>query len=70
MVIGLEGKSDLKKMIKCFTPEELTDYNHKRYEKDKKHRLEYQKEYYLKHKQEIKRKANNRYRVKCGLEEI
>lgn len=54
-------------MIKCFTPDDWKEYNHKRYEKDKKHRLEYQKEYYEKHKEEIKKKAGNRYKIKCGL---
>lgn len=55
------------KLIKQFTAAELADYNHKRYEKDKKHRLEYQKKYYEKHNEEIKKKAENRYRIKCGL---
>ena len=37
------------------------------YTKNKDYALSYQREYYLKHKEEIKRKANNRYRIKCGL---
>lgn len=66
MDIGLEKKLN-KKHIKDFTAAELAAYNHKRYEKDRKHRLEYQNEYYQKHKLELQRKANNRYRIKCGL---
>ena len=57
------------KLIKQFTPEEMAEYNHRRYKRDRKARLKYQKEYYQKHKLEIKRKANNRYRIKCGLKE-
>ena len=53
------------KMIKCFTSDDWKEYNHEKYEKDKKHRLEYQKEYYEKHKEEIKKKAGNRYKIKC-----
>ena len=49
------------------TPEELKEYNHKRYEKEKEKRLNYQKEYYKKHKEEIKKKTENRYKIKCGL---
>lgn len=56
-----------KKLFKDFTAVELAAYNHKRYEKDKEHRLQYQKEYYQKHKSELQKKANNRYRIKCGL---
>lgn len=66
MDTGLEKKLN-KKIIKDFTAAELAAYNHKRYEKDKERRLEYQKEYYQKHKLEIQKKANNRYRIKCGL---
>lgn len=55
------------KKFRDMTPDELKKYNHDRYEKDRKHRLEYQKEYYQKHKKELQKKANNRYRVKCGL---
>lgn len=58
------------KPIKQFTPDDWKEYNHDRYEKDKKHRLEYQKEYYQKHKTKILKKANNRYRIKCGLSEV
>lgn len=67
MDIGLVKKLNMKKKIKDFTAAELATYNHKRYEKDKGHRLEYQKEYYQKHKLELQKKANNRYRIKCGL---
>ena len=56
------------KLIKQFTPEEKAAYNHQRYLRDKKDRLEYQKLYYQKHKLEIQNKANKRYRIKCGLE--
>lgn len=55
------------KLFKTFTLNELKEYNHRRYEKDRKYRLEYQKEYYEKHKEEIKKKAGNRYKIKCGL---
>ena len=40
-----------------------------RYLKERKERLEYQKNYYQTHKEEIKKKARNRYRIKCGLGE-
>ena len=56
-----------KKLFKEFTAAELAAYNHKRYERDRNKRLQYQKEYYQKHKLELQRKANNRYRIKCGL---
>ena len=56
-----------KKLIKEFTKEDWREYNHKRYEKDKKHRLEYQSEYYQKHKLELQKKGRNKYRIKCGL---
>lgn len=56
-----------KKPIKEFTPDDWKEYRHKRYEKDKKRRLDYQKEYYKKNEDKIKQKANNRYRIKCGL---
>ena len=55
------------KLFKTFTPEELKEYNHERYEKEKEKRLDYQKKYYKKHKEEIKKKAQNRYKTKCGL---
>jgi len=68
MVIDSERKLNLKdKLIKQFTAAELAAYNHKRYEREKKARLEYQKEYYQKHKKEILKKAEKRYRKKCGL---
>lgn len=57
----------MKKPIKEFTSEDWKNYNHKRYEKEKESRLKYQSEYYQKHKSEIQKKANNRYRIKCGL---
>ena len=38
-----------------------------RYLQERGERLEYAKEYYQKHKDEIKKKARNRYRIKCGL---
>ena len=56
-----------EKLIKQFTAAELAEYNHKRYEKKKEARLQYQKEYYEKNKAQIKEKANKRYRIKCGL---
>ena len=56
------------KLFKCFTPEELKEYNHRRYEEAREARLKYQREYYKKNKIRIKTKANKRYRIKCGLE--
>ena len=68
MDTDLERRWNLNdKLIKQFTAEELAAYNHKRYEKKKKVRLQYQKEYYKKNKAQIKEKANRRYRIKCGL---
>ena len=68
MAIDLERKWNLKdKLIKQFTAAELAAYNHKRYEKEKKARLKYQKDYYQKHKEEILMKSEKRYRKKCGL---
>lgn len=55
------------KLFKTFTDEEIKAYYHRRYEREKKKRLNYQKEYYQKHKEEIKKKAENRYKIKCGL---
>ena len=55
------------KLFKTFTPEEIKEYNHRRYEKARETRLKYQKEYYQKHKARIKENANKRYRIKCGL---
>ena len=57
----------MKKAIKDFTSEDWKEYNHKRYERDKENRLQYQHEYYLKNKEKIKKRENNRYRIKCGL---
>ena len=59
MDTGLEKKLN-KKIIKDFTAAELAVYNHKRYEKDKEHRLKYQKEYYQKHKLELQKKAERK----------
>ena len=56
-----------KKLFKTFTDEEVKEYYHRRYERDKEKMLKYQKEYYQKHKEEIKKKAENRYKIKCGL---
>ena len=68
MVIDLGRKLNLNnKLFKNFTPEELKEYYHRRYEKDRESRIKYQKEYYQKNKTRIKEKANNRYRLKCGL---
>lgn len=36
--------------MKNKTSEEIKEYNHKRYMKDREHRLQYQKEYYEQHK--------------------
>lgn len=59
----------MNKLIKQFTAEDWKQYNHKRYELDKDYRLQYQKQYYQQHKIELRKKARNRYRIKCGLKE-
>ena len=56
-----------KKMIKEMTKEELSIYRHNAYMKRREKQLQEQQEYYIKHKDEIRKKANNRYRIKCGL---
>ena len=55
------------KLTKCFDSDDWKEYNHKRYEKYKKSRLEYQRKYYLAHKEEIKKRNRNYYKIKCGL---
>ena len=68
MGIDLGRRLNLKdKLFKTFTDEEIKAYYHRRYEREKEKRLNYQKEYYQKHKEEIKKKAENRYKIKCGL---
>ena len=54
-------------MIKTMTKEEYAEYRHKVYLKHADSRRAKQKEYYEKHKEGIKAKANLRYRRKCGL---
>lgn len=54
-------------MIKTMTKEEYASYRHAVYLKYADSRRAKQKEYYQKHKEEIKAKANKRYREKCGL---
>ncbi len=54
-------------MLKTMTKEELADYMHRKYLRRKEKALAWQKAYYEKHKEEIKAKANLRYRRKCGL---
>lgn len=56
-----------KKPIKDFTVDDWKEYNHERYERNRNKRLQYQHEYYLMHKEKLRLKANNRYRIKCGL---
>ena len=56
-----------KKMIKEMTKEELSVYRHNAYMKRREKQLQKQHEYYVQHKQEIQKKANNRYKIKCGL---
>ena len=56
-----------KRMIKEMTKEEYASYRHSVYLKYANSRRTKQKEYYQKHKEEIKAKANARYRRKCGL---
>ena len=55
-------------MIKTMTSAELKTYRHNAYMKRREKDLEYQRKYYAEHKQEIKKKANDRYKIKCGLE--
>ena len=50
-------------MIKTMTPEEKKQYRHNAYMKRREKQLQEQHDYYIKHKDEIKKKAN-----KCGLE--
>ena len=57
----------IDKPIKEFTSEDWKQYRHDRYQKDREHRLEYQKQYYRKNQEKIKTRENNRYRIKCGL---
>ena len=44
-------------------------WNLTRYEKEKEKRLEYQKEYYQKHRDELKQRSLNNYKKKYGLKE-
>lgn len=55
------------KMIKEMTKEELAEYRHNAYLKRKEADKERQKRYYNEHREEILKKANKRYRHKCGL---
>ena len=54
-------------MIKTMTKEEYASYRHSVYLKYAESRRAKQKAYYEEHKEEIKVKARNRYRRKCGL---
>ena len=54
-------------MLKTMSKEEYAQYRHNVYLKYAESRRAKQKEYYQKHKEEIKAKANKRYREKCGL---
>ena len=54
-------------MIKTMTKEEYASYRHDSYVRYAEERKRKQKEYYEKHKEEIRAKANLRYRRKCGL---
>lgn len=47
-----------------------SDYRRARYLKNREQILKKQREYYVAHQEEIKRSANNRYRIKCGLKPI
>ena len=68
MDTGLERKLNLnKKPIKDFNADDWREYRHKRYEREKEKRLEYQKRYYQNHKSELQKKGRNYYRIKCGL---
>ena len=57
----------VSRMIKTMSKEEYASYRHSVYLKYAESRRAKQKEYYQKHKEEIKAKANKRYREKCGL---
>ena len=56
-----------RNMIKTMTKEEYASYRHAVYLKYADSRRAKQKEYYQKHKEEIKAKARLRYRKRCGL---
>lgn len=51
-------------MIKCMTKEERKVYDHEKYLRRQEKAKAWQKAYYEAHKEEIKRKANLRYRHK------
>lgn len=58
MGTDLEERLNLNdKLIKQFTAEEMSQYRHKRYLKEKQYRLEYQKQYYQDHKKQIQKKS-------------
>lgn len=54
-------------LIKCMTEEQKKAYNHQAYLKRKDIAKEYAKRYYEKNKERIKKEANKRYKIKCGL---
>lgn len=49
------------------TEEQKKAYNHQAYLKRKESAREYAKLYYAKNKDRIKKEANKRYRIKCGV---
>lgn len=60
-------KAEPKKKIKDFTKEEMAEYRHNAYLKRREADKARQRKYYAEHKEEIKMRANKRYRIKCGL---
>ena len=49
------------------TKEQKKAYNHQAYLKRKESAREYAECYYEKNKEKIKKEANKRYKIKCGL---
>lgn len=54
-------------LIKCMTKEQKKAYNHQAYLKRKDNAREYAKLYYENNKDKVKKEANKRYKIKCGL---
>ena len=65
-----DNQERLKEYQKKYYKNKYKEKRKNKYEKQKQVLLEYQKNYYQKNKDKIKKQANKRYRIKCGLEEI
>lgn len=57
----------MNKMLKEMTKEEYAQYRHEVYLRYRASRKAYAKRYYQKNKETILRKAEERYRKRCGL---